>query len=100
MGSLSQTKPKPSEAVLLLNPTSSPVPSVFIFTQSLRGQHYFDDGDGDDDDDDADADDIYIVMNCVCVCLSRKMITFFKGLSVSFGFSLVSMFFPWFFKVV
>ena len=56
MGSLSQTKAKPSEAVLLLHPTSSHVPSVFIFTQSLRGQHYFDDGDVDDDDDDDDGE--------------------------------------------
>ena len=44
--------------MFLLHPTSSHVPSVFIFTQSLRGQHYFDDGDGDDDGKNDDDDDV------------------------------------------
>ena len=42
--------------VLLLHPTSSHVPSVFIFTQSLRGQDYVDDGDSDNYGDDDDGE--------------------------------------------
>ena len=37
----------------------------------------------EDDDDDDIYIHIYIMMQCLSVCLSRKMITFLKGLSVN-----------------
>ena len=72
MGSLSQTKPKPSEAVFLLHPTSSHVPSVFIFTQSLRGQHYFDDGDSDDNGDHNDFQVVFRSTLDFCLVFSSE----------------------------